>query len=302
MTKQLVLSLLLSLPVAAPAIAQDTVSSNTAGSGSIPAQPLGVATTPAAPRSRFAAPPQPFSRLALGGGVGLMGINLQAATEANRYFNIRGTGNVFSYTVDNVNVSGSNGSSGINVSGKLNFASAGVSLDYYPWPNHGFRLSPGVMLYNQNAISGSGVASSGSSITLGGVKYYSEGGSNAMTLNAKLGLNTHQRAFTMTTGWGNMLSRRGGHWSFPFELGAAFTGVPTVGLHITGYGCTNSADTGISGAGGSCVSMANNTSAQSNIDAQIAKYKSDLNPFQVYPIFSFGLAYNFGFGRASAQR
>jgi hypothetical protein len=294
MTKTLVLSLLLSLPAAATAaMAQDAVSPDTGSSSSSSAQPLGVVTKPATRRSKPGTPPRPLSRLAFGGGIGFMGINLQAAMEANRYLNIRGTGNVFSYAVNNVKVSGGNGSSGINVSGKLNFASAGVSLDYFPWPNHGLRLSPGMMLYNQNGISASGVASSGSSITVGGVKYYSEGGSNAMTLNARLGLNTHQQAFTMTTGWGNMISRRGGHWSFPFELGAVFTGVPTVGVNITGYGCTNSADTGTSGAGASCVNMATNASAQSNINAQIAKYKNDLNPLKVYPILSFGLAYNF---------
>lgn len=295
MKKCLVLSLLVSLPLAsAAAIAQNTASSGPATSSSSLAQPLGAVPESAVSKNRFNAPSQPFSRLALSGGVGLMGINLQAATEANRYLNIRGTGNVFSYSVNNVKLSGGNGSSGIDVSGKLNFASAGAALDYYPWPNHGFRLSPGVMLYNQNGISASGIASLGTSITLGGVKYYSEGGSNAMILNARLGLNAHQQTFTMTTGWGNMLSRRGGHWSFPFELGAAFTGVPTVGVKMVGYGCTNSADIGTSGAGASCVNMATNSSAQANINAQIAKYKSDLNPLQVYPIISFGLAYNFG--------
>lgn len=296
MTKQLALSMLLWLPVAAPvAIAQNAFSADNASSTSNSAQPLGAVTKSATSKSILGAPPQPFSRLAFSGGVGLMGINLQTAIEANRYLNIRGTGNVFSYAVNNVKVSGSSGSSGIGVSGKLNFASAGVSLDYFPWPNHGFRLSPGAMLYNQNGISASGVASTGSSITLGGVKYYSEDGSNAMTLNANLGLNTHQQTFTMTTGWGNILSRGGGHWSFPLELGAVFTGVPTVGVKITGYECTNSADTGASGAGASCVDMATDASAQSNINAQIAKYKNDLNPLKVYPIVSFGLAYNFNF-------
>ncbi|MGO8760027.1 MAG: hypothetical protein ACLQG3_18065 [Terracidiphilus sp.] len=239
------------------------------------------------------APSQPFSRLALSGGVGAGGVNMQAAVEANRYLNIRGIGNYFKYTVNSFNVSGNNGSSGIDVNGNVNFATAGIALDYYPWPNHGFRLSPGVMLYNQNQISASGLAIQGTSITLGSQKYYSEGGSNAMTLNANLGLNTHQQAFTMTTGWGNMISRRGGHLSFPVEIGAIFTGVPTIGLTITGYGCTSSSDDVNSGAVGTCVNMATNTTAQSNLNAQIAKYKNDLDPLKVYPVFSFGVAYNF---------
>jgi hypothetical protein len=232
----------------------------------------------------------PFSHLAVGGGIGLMGINLQAATNVNRYLNVRGVGNVFSYTVNNVKVGGNGGSNGAEVSGNLNFAEAGVSLDYYLFPRHGFRLSPGVTFYNQNMITASGSLAAGNSITLDSQKYYSEE-ANPLSLNASLGLNTRQRAFTMTTGWGNMISRKGGHWSFPFELGAAFTGVPTIGMTFTGYGCTVQTDWSINGE--SCVNMATDTTAQTNINGQIAKYQKDLNPLQVYPIISFGLAYNF---------
>jgi hypothetical protein len=234
--------------------------------------------------------PAPFSRLALSGGIGLGGINMQAAVNANRYLNIRGVGNYFSYSVNNIKVGGS-GSSGSDVSGTLNFAEGGVALDYFPWPNHGFRLSPGVTFYNQNGASATGTMQLGNSITLGSTKYYSEGGANAMSLNANLGLNTHKQAFTMTTGWGNLISRKGGHFSVPFEIGAIFTGVPTLGMNITGYGCTSQADAADNGE--SCVNMATNTKAQSDVAAQIAKYQSDLNPLKVYPILSIGIGYNF---------
>ena len=95
----------------------------------------------------------------------------------------------------------------------------------------------------------------------------------------------------MTTGWGNMISRRGGHWSFPFELGAIFTGVPTLGMTLNGDACLTAQDAASNGA--TCVNMATNATAQSNLNAQIAKYKNDLNPLQVYPILSFGVGYNF---------
>ncbi len=238
--------------------------------------------------------PVPFSRLAFSGGIGLGGINLQAAVEANRYLNIRGIGNYFSYTVSNIKIDNSGGSNGVDMSGKLNLAEGGAAVDIYPFPNHGFRLSPGLTFYNQNGASASGVASAGTSITLNSIKYYSDeatASSSPMSVNANLGLNTHKQAFTMTTGWGNMISRKGGHLSFPFELGAIFTGAPNLALNLTGYGCTSAADA--SDNGSSCVNMATNTTAQTNINAQIAKYKNDLNVLQVYPIFSFGVAYNF---------
>jgi hypothetical protein len=106
-----------------------------------------------------------------------------------------------------------------------------------------------------------------------------------------LGLNAHPQTFTMTTGWGNMISRKGGHWAVPVEIGAAFTGVPNLGINLTGYGCTVASDAAINGE--SCVNMASNATALSNLKSQIAIYQKDLNPLQVYPIFTVGLSYNF---------
>ena len=230
---------------------------------------------------------KPFSRFALGGGISLMGVNLQAATNVNQYLNLRGTGNVFNYTENNITVSN------FNLNGKVNFATAGASLDYYPFPTHGFRLSPGVIFSNQNQISASATGTAGSDIKLNGIEYFTDTGEGAtpMAVNANLGLNARQQAFTLTTGWGNMIPRKGGHWSFPFEIGAAFTGVPIINVGVAGDACTISSDAGINGE--SCVNMATNTGAQSALNAQIAKYKSDLNPLQVYPIFSFGVSYGF---------
>jgi hypothetical protein len=230
-------------------------------------------------------PPKPFSRLAFGGGIGLMGINLQAATNLNKYMNVRGTGNFFNYTTSNINVSN------FGVQGKFNLATAGASVDFYPFYRHGFRLSPGVLFYNNNEVSATGVGASGTSITLNGQKFYSET-ADPLTLDASLGLNTRKQAFTMTTGWGNMIPRRGGHWSVPLELGAAFTGVPTINVALSGFACTNAADASLGGP--SCVNMATNTQAQSDLTAQVSKWKSDLNPYQIYPIISIGVTYAFG--------
>lgn len=237
--------------------------------------------------------PATFSRLALSGGIGVNGINLQAAVEANRYLNLRGVGNVFKYNVNNIKVNGSNGTSGVNVSGNLNFATGGVMVDYYPWPKHGFRLSPGVVFYNQNTVNATGAMGPGDSISLNSNKYYSET-ANPIAATASLGLNTHQQAFAMTTGWGNLLSRKGGHWSFPFELGAIFTGVPTINMTLSGYGCDSAADAASNSPTG-CVNMATNSTAQTDLQSQIAKYKNDLNPLKVWPILSFGVGYNFKF-------
>lgn len=244
-----------------------------------------------APKKKPAyAPPAPFSRLAVSAGISLMGVNLQTATNVNAYLNVRAIGNVFAYSIDNVKIAGGGGASGIDVNGNLNFASMGLALDYYPFPRHSWRLSPGVLLYNQNAITATGQSTPGGSITLGSQTYYSDS-ANPFAIHGGLDLNKRQQAVTLTTGWGNMISRKGGHWSFPFELGAVFTGTPVVHLNLSGYACTNAIDAAANGP--TCVDMATNSTAQANLASQIAKYQSDLNPLTVYPILSFGVAYNF---------
>ena len=207
-----------------------------------------------------------------------MGINLQAATNVNRYSNLRISGNVFSYNVNNITTNG------FTANGKLDLASMGASFDLYPWPNHGFRLSPGVLFYNQNSLTANATVSPGQSFTLNHVQYYSSS-NDPIHGNAKLGLNATNPAFTMTTGWGNMISRKRGHWSFPMELGAAFVGSPSFAMNLAGTACDS---TGLV-----CVDAATNSGIQNNLQAQIAKYKKDVSPLSVYPILSFGVAYNF---------
>jgi hypothetical protein len=228
-------------------------------------------------------PMRPFSRVAIGGGISLMGVNLQVATNVNRHLNLRGTGNVFNYTVNDISTNG------FNVDGKANFATAGASLDYYPFPLHGFRLSPGVIFYNQNELTASGIVAGGTKVTLNDQDYLSNT-VTPLSVNGKLGLNARQQAFTATIGWGNMIPRKGGHWSFPFELGGVFTGVPTLKMNLTGLACPSS-------NGSTCsspyVDMGTNTTAQDNLNAQIDKYRDDLDLLKVYPILSFGVSYAF---------
>jgi len=277
--------------------ATDPSSSNSSSSTSAAMPDPGSSKSAVITSPGYGAAPVRFSRIGLSAGIGAGGINLQAATEVCRHINLRGIGNYFSYSVNNVKVAGNDGSTGVDVSGKLNFAEGGVAMDLYPFPNHGFRLSPGVTFYNQNGATATGVAGSGdnNSITFGGQKYYSNA-IDPISVNANMALNTHKQAFSMTTGWGNMISRKGGRLSFPFEIGAIFTGAPTLGLNVAGYGCLNQSDAGsdpVNNPDTSCVNMATNATAQQNIASQITKYQNDVNALKVYPIFTLGVSYNF---------
>ena len=128
---------------------------------------------------------KPFSAVAFGGGMSLMGVNLQAATNVNRYLNLRGSGNFFNYTANNISTNG------FDLTGKVNMATAGVSLDYYPIPRMGFRVSPGMLFYNQNGISATASPAVGTSFSLNGQDFYSEAGT-PLTVTANLGLNAHK--------------------------------------------------------------------------------------------------------------
>ena len=89
-----------------------------------------------------------------------MGPQLQVATNLNRHFNVRGTGSFFTYSTDFT-------TNGINATAKMNLASAGASLDIYPF-RAGFRISPGALFYNQNRLTADAKVPGGSSFTLNG--------------------------------------------------------------------------------------------------------------------------------------
>jgi len=225
------------------------------------------------------APIKPFSRIAVEAGVSSLGVNLQVATNLDKHINLRAIGNVLQYNVNNISTNG------FNVDAKLNLATAGASVDYYPFASHGFRLSPGVLFLNRNAASAAFSVAGGTSFTLDNYTYYAST-SNPVKGSGNLALHTQNPAFTVTTGWGNAIPRKGGHFSFPVEIGVAFIGAPALNIALTsGQVCD--------AKGQNCVDVATDQDVQTNLQAQIAKYKSDLDPLKTYPIASFGVAYNF---------
>ena len=233
---------------------------------------------------------KPFSRLALGGGVGVLGINGQLTTNVSRHVNLRATGNLFNYDYNGYSTNG------FNLNAGLRMATAGASVDYYPFATHGLRLSAGGLFYNQNRIKAAATVAGGSSFTLNDTDYYSANansatGASPVTLTGLIGLNQNKQSLTLTTGWGNQISRTGGHWSFPFEFGAALTGAPKVNnVKLTGWACADYAQT-------NCADLSGTSSVASDVNTslteQIAKWQKDLNQVKAYPVFSFGVSYNF---------
>jgi len=281
------LSIAVALLAASSALfAQESSSSYSfTGSDAVP----GAGTTAVAPAAATSASSaRPFSKVAFGVGLSPLGVQLSMTTNLNPHLNLRSTGNLFNYTTNFT-------TSGIGADAKLNMKSAGTALDIYPF-HKGFRISPGLLFYNGNQVTATALVAGGTSFTLNNQTYYSANansttGATPVNGNALLSLHTTNPAFTITTGWGNTVPRKG-HWSFPFEVGVALTGAPSLKVNLGGWACYDQAQT-------LCTDITSKTDPialqiQSNLTAQVAKWTKDIEPLKTYPIASFCVAYSFG--------
>jgi hypothetical protein len=250
-----------------------TDSTGSTGSGSAGMTRVPVASAPST---------RPFSKVAFGSGISVLGIQMSMTTNLNAHLNLRTTGNLFSYSTDFT-------TSGIGANAKLGMKSAGTALDIYPF-HKGFRISPGLLFYNANQVTADASVAGGQSFTLNDRTYYSST-AHPVTGNGMLNLHTTSPAFTITTGWGNTIPRKG-HWSFPVEVGAAFTGAPSVNVNLGGWACYDHAQT-------QCTDITSKTDPiaqeiRSDLAAQVGKWTKDIEPLKTYPIASLGVAYSFG--------
>ncbi len=221
----------------------------------------------------------PFSRMAISGGVSALGIQVGVTTNLNNHLNLRSTGSFFNYSASNISTNG------FTIDGKLKLGSVGASLDVYPFAGHGFRLSPGLLFHNTNGAGGTFIANGGTSFELNGYTYYSSA-VDPVKGNGAASLHSETPAFTMTTGWGNVIPHSGRHFSFPVEVGAAFVGAPKLKVVLTsGQVCDAN--------GQNCLNVATDPDVQSNLQEEIAKDEKSLEPLKTYPILSFGVAYSF---------
>jgi len=229
----------------------------------------------------------PFSRMSIGAGISPLGIGFQVSTDLSAHLNLRGIGNVFSYSTSLT-------SNGIPFNASLTLGSGGAMLDYYPF-HSGFRLSAGALFANRNGATATANIPGGTSFTINNQTYYSANansttGATPLAGVGTLTLNATTPSAVVTTGWGNHV-KRSGHWDFPFEVGVAFVGTPKIDLALSGWACTDSTQL-------YCTNIASPTNPialefQNNLSAQIAKWNSNISGLETYPVVSFGVAYSF---------
>jgi hypothetical protein len=217
----------------------------------------------------------PFSGLGVGFKVGLAGIGFDVATPLVPHsLNLRGGATFFSYTLTETT------SDNLNVAGNLKLQNSGVMVDWFPFRGS-FRLSGGATVYNNKGVTASLNEPSGSSFTLGNDKYYAASGGITGTGVFKLGGNTGGR---VSFGWGNLVPKKGHHFSFDTELGIEFVSKPTVALAFAGNVCTVQ----------NCESPINASTYapfQADVVAEQNKLQNDVNFLSFYPIVSIGIGY-----------
>jgi hypothetical protein len=220
-----------------------------------------------------------FSRIGIGANISPLGIGIEGAIVLNHYFDGRLEGNFFDYDSGRFEVDG------FNVDAKLHMASAAAALDWYPFGSV-WRISPGVMFFNGNQLSGTGTITPGSSFQLENQTYYSANtnpitGATPLLGNGALGLHHHNPAAT----------RSDRHWSFPSEFGVIFTGAPTINVNVTGWACLDARQTQCSDVG----DPANPIGKEFNNDlqARLNSWRKQLDKVQIYPIYSYSVVYSF---------
>lgn len=215
-----------------------------------------------------------LGKVGIGVRVSTLGIGFQTGVALTRTLNVRGGASFFSYgRTFNYN--------GISYKGSLDFRNGDLLVDWFPFAK-GFHLSGGALIYNGNKINASASAPAGQSFTLGSNTYFS---GNANPITGTGDLRFRKAAPEVLFGFGNLVPRTR-HFSFGFDAGIAFAGIPQTKIALQGTACTDFAQT-------SCVNAATDPTVQSDILAQQNKLNSKAKYAQYWPVISMGFGYRF---------
>lgn len=229
------------------------------------------------------------SRMSVGSGISPFGIGIKSAVILTEYFDARADVGLFLYDTGRFEVSGT------NVDANIHLASMSAKLDWYPTKSI-WRITPGLMLYNGNRLSANIGITGGTSIGVNGKTYFSANanpvtGATPLGGNVAVGLNTVKPAFVISGGFGRFVPHSRRHWSFPSEVGVAFTGKSTLDVNLSGWVCTDAKQK-------NCSNVADQTNPigvafNDNLQAALTKWRRDLGKVPIFPIFASGVMYSF---------
>jgi hypothetical protein len=253
------------------------------------AAPAADITQPAKPAKNSI---RPFTHPAIAVKMGIAGAGFDVAVPLARKFNLRGGASFFSFQHTFV-------SDGTNYNASLDFKSAMVAIDWYPFGG-AFRMSPIVQVYNGNTVNANTSVPAGQSFELNNVQYFSSVGNpiNGTAAFSFGNQNGSKVAPGFTIGFGNMIPRgKGQHWSVPFELGFVYIDAPQVLINLGGISCPNQLDANNSTSptvpGPGCSFVATDPTTQINVQQEQVDINNDLSVLRFYPVVSVGVSYKF---------
>jgi len=223
-------------------------------------------------KSAYAEHSGPFSSVLVGVKASTLGAGLELSTPLSRHFAARGQFNLTSFDyLFNID--------GVDYDSKFNLRSGSAGIDWYP-THHSFRISPGVLYFNNHLKAISGVPP-GNYFELGDTGFIN---SVDDPLNGDAEVLFHHHIAPMLVVGFNLIGGRRSRFSVPVELGGAYTGTARINVVLNGTACTDEG----------CFTFADNQEAQQSMQAEIAKLNNRLSSYPIYPIVSIGFAYRFG--------
>jgi hypothetical protein len=234
------------------------------------------ADLPAAPVPAPQKDPRSSPRVGIGVFVGTLGVGGQVAVRVLGPLNVRAgfSGFGLGYNFDN---------NGISYGARVRLEGAPATADFFFF--HGLHVSGGALLYNGTRVTATAAVSSGQTFTLNNVTYES---STASPIAGSLGVTFRKAAPLVGFGFGNLVPRKGHHWSITSDFDVAFSGSPNAALSLSGSACPP----GIT-SGAKCLNAATDLTIQSNIVGEQASLNSKMKFFKIYPVFTLGFGYSF---------
>ena len=219
--------------------------------------------------------PRPFHSYALGLTLGTGGIGLELATPLNTKFNLRAGASFFSYNTSFIVDT-------IPINGTLHLSNINAVVDYFPRARS-FHISPGVTFYDKTRYNAIILVPGNQIVTFNDQNYTSD--PNDPIRGVALIQFGRTVAPRLTAGFGNVIRHHTKSFTFPFEFGFEYIKTPTAVFNLTGSSCDSPND---------CGPIDNDPETQENINEQQAEINSDLKPFRIFPIITFGISYKFG--------
>jgi hypothetical protein len=211
----------------------------------------------------------------IGWHVGVNGAGFDFASGLTSRLSLRTGVDLFRY-------SGKFSASGVPIDANVRLQSGHIDLDWYP-RGGGFHVGPRMVFLNNNQFAAQSTIPSGETLTLDGQDFT---GSASDPLHGSGKVSFTPVAPGLTVGYGNLASRKKGHWKVPVEAGFYYVGQPRLEVTFAGHACSPDDPT-------ACQDVSQDQNFQSSLANFIARQNHNLSYARFFPILSIGVGYAF---------